>query len=275
MPRSGSHSRRFAHAQRLAICASCELLLPAFALAEESPQPLSIDVRQMFIDGGAIGYVIVALSLVMVARICEHFLTLRPATMIPRGLADDVHRLLSLGQLDKANEACRERPSLLGHLLSAGLSEISVGYTAAEKAMEDVAAQQSARIERKLEVLSLIGALAPMLGLMGTVWGMILAFMEFERKTNPPISALAPGIYKALVTTLFGLIVAVPAIAAYAFFRSRSDEMTAQAAQIAEHVFHDVRRRQARANRRRTPHRRVGQAPAAPAASAQPKAPPA
>ena len=81
-----------------------------------------------------------------------------------------------------------------------------------------------------------------MLGLMGTVWGMILAFMEFERKANPQVSELAPGIYKALVTTLFGLIVAIPAIAAFGFFRNRVDELVAQTALTAEQVFSDLKR---------------------------------
>ena len=81
-----------------------------------------------------------------------------------------------------------------------------------------------------------------MLGLMGTVWGMILAFMEFERKANPQVSELAPGVYKALVTTLFGLVVAVPAISAFAYFRNRVDELVAQTALLAEHVFADFKR---------------------------------
>lgn len=66
-----------------------------------------------------------------------------------------------------------------------------------------------------------------MLGLLGTVWGMILAFMEFEQKANPQVSELAPGIYKALVTTLQGLCVAIPALAAFAHFRNRIDQLVA------------------------------------------------
>jgi biopolymer transport protein ExbB len=108
--------------------------------------------------------------------------------------------------------------------------------------MEDAATQQSARLLRKVEYLSVLSTVAPMLGLMGTVWGMILAFMEFERKANPQVSELAPGVYKALVTTLFGLIVAIPAIAAFAYFRNRVDELVAQTSLLAEHVFADYKR---------------------------------
>ena len=205
------------------------------------PTPTN-DVRQMFVDGGAIGYIIVALSLVMLALVFEHMLTIRRQTLMPRGLADDIQKLIAQGQVKLAEERCIASTSFLGYLLAAGIKEIELGYAAVEKAMEDAASQQAARLMRKIEYLSMISTVAPMLGLMGTVWGMILAFMEFERKANPQVSELAPGIYKALVTTLFGLIVAIPAIAAFGFFRNRIDELVAQTALTAEQVFADFKR---------------------------------
>jgi len=206
------------------------------------PPAPTIDIRQMFIDGGAIGYIIVVLSLIMVALIIEHMMTIRRQTLMPNGLEEDIHKLITQGQLRLAEERCVASKSFLGYLLAAGLKEFELGYSAVEKAMEDAAAQQAARLLRKIEYLSMISTVAPMLGLMGTVWGMILAFMEFERKANPQVSELAPGIYKALVTTLFGLIVAIPAIAAFGFFRNRIDELVAQTALTAEQVFADYKR---------------------------------
>jgi biopolymer transport protein ExbB len=214
---------------------------PPAAAAERPPAP-TVEVAQMFKDGGAIGYIIVALSLIMLALIFEHLLTIRRGTLMPRGMSEDIQRLIQAGQFKVAEERCRASSSLLGYLLGAGLSEVELGYSAVEKAMEDAAAEQSARLMRKVEYLSIISTVAPMLGLMGTVWGMILAFMEFERKANPQVSELAPGIYKALVTTLFGLIVAIPAISAFGFFRNRIDELVAQTALTAEHVFAEFKR---------------------------------
>ena len=224
------------------------------APAVRPPTP-TIDVRQMFVDGGAIGYIIVALSLVMLALVFEHMLTIRRQTLMPHGLAEDIQKLISQGQVKLAEERCIASSSFLGYLLAAGIKEIELGYSAVEKAMEDAAAQQAARLMRKIEYLSMISTIAPMLGLMGTVWGMILAFMEFERKANPQVSELAPGIYKALVTTLFGLIVAIPAIAAFGFFRNRIDELVAQTALTAEQVFADFKR--ALALKRREERRHV------------------
>lgn len=236
---------------------------PRWALAADNAPaaPLKIDIPQLFRDGGAIGYVICGLSLAMVALMVEHLITIRRGALMPDGLADEVHRLLVQGQVKAAEEACRQRPSFLGHMLQAGLGEVDLGYSAVEKAMEDAAVQQSARLLRKIETLSVISTVAPMLGLMGTVWGMILAFMEFERKANPQVSELAPGVYKALVTTLFGLIVAVPAIAAFAYFRNRIDELVAQTALLAEHVFADFKRAVAARRKAQRQARKVAAAP--------------
>lgn len=232
---------------RWALFSLVMLLVLGTAWATDSPAasgilPGQFSIRQMFIDGGAIGYIIVAISLAMVALTIEQAMILRRENLMPKGLADDVHRMITQGQSQAAVEACRGRPSFLGYVLGAGLAEMGSGYSAIEKAMEDAATQQAARLMRRIEYFAVISNVAPMLGLMGTVWGMILAFMEFEKKANPTVSELAPGVYKALVTTLFGLIVAVPAVSIFAILRNRVDELVAQATLLAEHVFADYKR---------------------------------
>ncbi len=117
--------------------------------------------------------------------------------------------------------------------------------------MEDASAEQAARFFRRIEYLSVIGTIAPMLGLLGTVWGMMLAFLEFKAKANVQAADLAPGIAHALVTTFIGLVVAIPAFAAFAYFRNRIDELVAASAQLAEHVFADYRRNQALRRRKK------------------------
>lgn len=213
-------------------------------LAGEGEGRLSL--KDILDAGGVIGYLIIALSILMAALIVQLLINVRRAAMMPRGLADEVHELISQGKVAEAHESCERQPSVLARMLSAGLAEVRVGYAAVEKAMEDAATEQSARLLRRVEYLSTIGTVAPMLGLLGTVWGMILAFLEFESKANPQVSELAPGIYRALVTTLFGLMVAVPAVAAYSIFRNRIDERIAETALLAEHVFADFKLRSAK-----------------------------
>ena len=122
--------------------------------------------------------------------------------------------------------------------------------------MEDASQHQAARLYRKLDYFTVIGTISPMLGLLGTVWGMILAFMEFEVKANPQPSELAPGIYRALVTTLQGLCVAIPSLAAYAILRNRVDELIAQTTILAERCFTTLKRAQLRPEKPDTPPRR-------------------
>jgi biopolymer transport protein ExbB len=216
---------------------------PAFA---ESPAPIltdeRLDVRGLLEAGGAIGYIILALSVAMVALVVEHVLSIRRSSLMPPGLADETQQLIAAGQFPQAEQRCREQPSFLGYMLIAGLQEAGVGYDAVEKGMEDAAVAQSARLYRKIEYLSVIGTIAPMLGLLGTVWGMIQAFGEFSDKANPQVSEFAPGISHALVTTLFGLCVAIPSLAAFAALRNRIDEYVAETSLAAEHVMAPLKR---------------------------------
>lgn len=230
------------------ILCSVFLSAPVLCLAADDPADASgssidkIDFRQLVDDAGTIGIIIAVLSVAMVALIVEHIISIRSNSLMPPGLAEEVHSLIAQQQYRSADSVCKSRPSFLSYILSAGLAEVQMGYGAVEKAMEDAAMQQSARLNRKIEYLSVIGTLSPMLGLLGTVWGMILAFSEFTAKANPDVAELAPGISKALITTLFGLSVTVPALASFAFFRNRIDELVAQSSLLAEHVFADFKR---------------------------------
>lgn len=205
-----------------------------------------VNVRALLRAGGVIGVIIAGLSVAMVALIVEHLLSIRRGGLMPPGLADDLHKLITEAQYQRADERCRQSPSFLGYVVSAGLQEVGLGYDAVEKAMEDAAQEQQARLFRKIEYLSVIGTIAPMLGLMGTVWGMIVAFGEFTQKANPQPADFAPGISQALVTTLLGLTVAVPALAAFALFRNRIDEYVAETSLLAEHVLQSYKRSKGR-----------------------------
>ncbi len=229
-----------------AVLFGCLLASAVVFAAEPAPvdiRPKTMTLSEMFAAGGTIGYIITGLSVLMVARIVEHLFSLRTNAIIPPELADTIHHHVGLRHFEEARQQCQFRPSFLAFVLAAGLREADLGFAAVEKALEDAAVEQSARLYRKIELLSVIGTIAPMLGLLGTVWGMILAFMEFEQKANPQVSELAPGIYKALVTTLQGLCVAIPALAAFAHFRNRIDQLVADGSLTAEAVFSDYKRR--------------------------------
>ncbi len=213
---------------------------------------------EIVFSGGAVGVAIVltifALSMVAVYLIIEQFMTLRHKEVMPPNLAEEVRQLLSQGRLPEADQLCRSRPSPLAFVLISGLSEIDFGWHAMEKAMEDAIAEQAAKLYRKIEYLSVIGNLAPMCGLLGTVTGMIYAFQQVAISQGSAGAAeLAEGIYSALVTTVAGLVVAIPSLGAFAVFRNRIDQLIAETAYLAQHVFSPVRRRAAKVAPRPVP----------------------
>ncbi|SFH56457.1 MotA/TolQ/ExbB proton channel family protein [Planctomicrobium piriforme] len=202
-----------------------------------------LNPRALLQAGGLIGYLTIALSVAMVAMMIEHLLSIRRETLLPQSLAVDLQKQLTAGQVGQAEQTCRQRPCLLSAIVLAGLQSLQFGYEAAEKAMEDTAQEYAARLARKVDYLSVIGAIAPMMGLTGTVWGMIQAFAQFAEQANPSPSDFAPSISEALVTTLFGLVVAIPAMSAHAWFRNRTDEFVAEAALLSERLMSTQRKR--------------------------------
>lgn len=205
-------------------------------------------VLSIIFSGGIFGVamivVLLLLSLTAAYLVFDHLISIRRRDLMPEGLSEAVRTNLLDGDLKSAKQLCSENPSLLSFVLMHGISELEFGWSSVEKAIEDALAEQAARLFRKIEYLSVIGNIAPMVGLLGTVFGMIVAFQSVAA-TQGTASApqLAEGIYQALVTTVGGLIVAIPSIGAFAIFRNRIDQFVAEAAYLAQHVFSPLRRR--------------------------------
>lgn len=217
------------------------------ASTDQAPSTSPRSFWEIVTAGGPVGYVIMLLSVAGAALVIEHLLTIRASVLMPPELASRVHELLKQGNVAQAEQQCKLQPSFLAYVLHAGISEIEGGYDAIEKAIEDATAEQAARLFRKIEYLSVIGNIAPMLGLLGTVIGMIFAFQEVANTQGAARAAdLAEGIYLALVTTVEGLLVAIPSLAAFAVFRNRVDQLVAEAAYAAQHTFTPLKRRQRR-----------------------------
>ncbi|GIW98071.1 MAG: TolQ-type transporter [Pirellulaceae bacterium] len=234
-------------------CVVATLPATTMAQAESGGAPSNHEERvggfwDIILSGGWFGttvlIVLVVLSMVAVYLIVEQMLVLRRNEVMPAGLAEEVRQLLAAGRLKEADAACRRRPSPLSFVLLSGIAELDFGWQAMEKAMEDAVAEQAAKLFRRIEYLSVIGNLAPMCGLLGTVTGMILAFQQVAVNQGMAGAAdLAEGIYSALVTTVAGLIVAIPALGAFAVLRNRVDQRIAETAYLAQHVFAPLRRR--------------------------------
>lgn len=203
---------------------------------------------QIIFSGGMIGIAIIvvllALSVTAAYLIIDHLLSVKRSDVMPDGLGDKARAMLSQGQVAEAREVCNQNPSVMSFVLLHGMAEMEYGWNAVEKALEDSLAEQSARLYRKIEYLSVIGNIAPMVGLLGTVIGMIMAFQQVAAtQATAGAPQLAEGIYQALVTTVGGLIVAIPSIGAFAVFRNRIDQLIAETGYMAQHVFGPLRRK--------------------------------
>ncbi|MBX3423852.1 MAG: MotA/TolQ/ExbB proton channel family protein [Pirellulaceae bacterium] len=228
------------------------------AVSNSATTPATDGFWDIVFSGGWTGTIIVltllALSMVTAYLIFDQMMILRRREVLPPGIADQIRTLLSQGRATEADQLCRQHPSPLTFVLTNGLSELDFGWQAMEKSMEDAVAEQAAKMYRKIEYLAVIGNLAPMCGLLGTVTGMIFAFQQVAISQGTAGAAeLAEGIYSALVTTVAGLVVAIPAMAAFAIFRNRIDQLIAEIAFIAQHVFTPVRRRVSLPVQRSTP----------------------
>lgn len=231
----------------------------ATANAESAEPPAGQGLVDIIFAGGFIGVAIVlalvALSITAGYLVVDQaFFSLREDEIVPPGLVEEFQRCLASGQVAQAEQVARARPSFLAFVLRSGLAEVELGWSSVEKALEDATAEQAARLFRKIEYLSVIGNIAPMIGLLGTVFGMIFAFQQVAATQGAAGAAdLAEGIYQALVTTVGGLLVAIPSLGAFAILRNRADGLVAEAAHSALEAFRPLKRARRREATPRTP----------------------
>lgn len=196
---------------------------------------------KFFVAGGWLVWVVLLpMSLLTIKLIVEYFATLRRTKLLPPTLPARVEKELSGKHDQKLLEFLQKQENMLGRTLCAGLEQTARGREAMDVAMAEVLEQESAQWMRRLEWLNVIGNVAPMVGLFGTVWGMIEAFDGIVQAGGQPEAPdLAKGISVALVTTWWGLLVAIPALTAYGTLRNRVDALAAETAVTAEHLLRE------------------------------------
>ncbi len=183
-------------------------------------------------DGGPITwFILMPLSVVMLALIVEHCISIRRATILPPATWQQIDSLVKRRRYRDAVTFAGDGPSTLSYVVHAALAEAPRGYAAMERAVGEAVETRAANMLRKIEYLHVIGSVSPMIGLFGTVLGMMLAFDKLVEQSaggsvNP--GQLAYGIRTALVTTFWGLLIAIPALAASAIFRNRIDRLSAE-----------------------------------------------
>ena len=189
------------------------------------------------VKGGPIAFGLIVLSIVAIALTIEHGLSIRRATIVPPECAAYAQELIDDQNYLEAVRFTAEDPSMLGYVINGSLLQASNGFVAMERALEETLDERSARLFRKTEYLSIIGNISPMIGLLGTVTGMIMLFAEIHAADAfPGARIVADRIAVALITTFWGLAVAIPSLAIHAVFRNRIDVLTAECALTAERL---------------------------------------
>jgi biopolymer transport protein ExbB len=193
-------------------------------------------------SGGIVGVCILVLSVIAFAFAIEQLISLRRSRLMPRKQLEFFEQAIARGDVPGALEYCQStKPNLLINVIQAGLERYQAsefGFAEYRTAVEEAGEYVTGKLYRKTEILSLIAAIAPMLGLLGTVLGMIEAFNTIAQKGDGIArpDELAGGIGQALVTTLLGLIVAIPTLIAYSYFRNQIDAIVAETGMQVERV---------------------------------------
>ena len=185
---------------------------------------------QLELLGSAIIWSLLLLSMVSIGMIGFMAMTNQRRTIMPAAVVLETRRLIESGEYQAAAQMLARDESFFGRVMTAALGEAPYGYTAMVRHLQEMADELVVDRFRRLEFLNVLGQVSPMIGLFGTVYGMILAFHAIKSAGgNADPVMLAGGIGTALTTTFWGLVVAIPARAGYAVVRNRVDTLTTEA----------------------------------------------
>jgi len=176
----------------------------------------------MFQAGGGILWVIIGVSVLTLVMVIYCFLTVSPAREVPPAFVKRAHNLIQAGDLREAYELCSGRDEILARVLRAGLKMAGHDRYVIQEAMESEGERGATALWQRISYISNAGTIAPLLGLLGTVWGMMRAFgsIAYDDSQVKTIE-VASGVAQAMVTTAAGLVVAIPAMVAYYYLRGR------------------------------------------------------
>ena len=199
---------------------------------------------EMIQAGRSMMYPIGFASLVGLAVILERLYVLRQGRIIVPEIAEAVETLSASQDLSVAYAICNRRPGPFANVVKAGLDHAENDWTIIRSVLEETGRQEATRLTRRLGVLETVAAVAPLLGLLGTVLGMIRVFATISSAGLGNPETLSSGISEAMVTTAAGLIIGIPALVAYNWLNGRADRIIFDLELYSSKVLDTLRRRQ-------------------------------
>lgn len=209
----------------LAMVALVVISQAAFAQEGDPAVQHKKSVLQLFESTGLVGWLMVILSIAGTALTIEHVINIKREKISPPEVSEELSALLEEGNHDEAQEVAENSGGYVGNLVSAALRSRAAGYEEMIGSLELAAAEETFKLTSKISYLSLIGNTAPLLGLLGTVTGMISAFQVIETLKAPTPKDLASGVYESLVNTTMGLFVAIIFLIIYFIFKNKVTKM--------------------------------------------------
>ena len=234
----------FKHVPSVRVLAVIAPMLLATSLFAQAPgvdeQPGFIS--EVFDKAGVIGYLIMLLSIVALALIIENIMTIKREKLAPVESLDELEALFDGENFQDAVELCEIEKNYLTNVVGAGLSKLGHSFETMQMSIREMQTEESVKLFQKIGWLSLISAIAPMMGLFGTVTGMFVTFGEIAASGgNVSPAKLAGGIKMALITTMLGLSVAIPVGIAFFTVRNRVIRTSTEINAITEDLFERFR----------------------------------
>jgi len=208
------------------------LLLPVFALPVAALQEgggeggkTKKSWLELFLTTGPVGYLMLGCSVIGTTLVIEHIMSLRREKLAPAALVGDLEALINEEEYDQAIELCDETPCYVSNVVGSALRMRDAGYQEMIAGLDAAANEETFKLNTKISYLSLIGNVAPLLGLLGTVTGMISSFQTIETLKAPTPGDLAKGVYESLVNTTMGLFIAICFLTIYFVFKNKVSKM--------------------------------------------------
>lgn len=179
---------------------------------------------QFLVSGGPVMVPIGLSSLVALAAFLERQVALQRSRVVPAALSRELIELLRQGRFGDALARCRTGDHALGRLVEVAIQARGRPRAVIKERLEELGRREAAELERYTQILGTVAAIAPLLGLLGTVWGMILTFEVIQAQGVGVVASLAGGISQALITTMAGLTVGIPALVGHRYTLAKVDD---------------------------------------------------
>lgn len=202
------------------------LAIASTAFAEDEPVVQKKSWLELFESTGIVGWLLLGVSMGGTALVIEHFVNLRIEKLAPERVTGELEALINEEKYDEAIDLADSEGGYLSGLIGSALRMRHAGYEEMIGGLEAAAAEEAFKLTSKISYLSLLGNVAPLLGLLGTVTGMITSFQKIETLKAPTPGDLAHGVYESLVNTTMGLFIAILFLTFYFVFKNKVTKMT-------------------------------------------------